>query len=268
MFLYYNVVVARVYAISNQKGGVGKTMTCLCLGDALAELGKRVLLVDLDPQAGLTTAFGLSQDSFTNSIYEVLLGQVAFHEAIIKAADEVPDLVPSKVDLAGAEALLLGIEGWQSLLRKAMEEAKSYYDYILLDCPPSLGVLTILALVAADKVIIPVQAEFLALVGLKHLCTLIEQIKKRFNPNIEAKILRTMVDRRTLHNREVAAELEKVFGSRVYKVIINKTIRFADASYARESILKFAPDSKAAQAYRELAKEVVKDDEEAGSARS
>ncbi|MEN3011018.1 MAG: AAA family ATPase [Candidatus Bipolaricaulaceae bacterium] len=256
--------MAKVYAVSNQKGGVGKTTTCLCLGDALAERGKRVLLVDLDPQAGLTTILGFSLDSSAPSIHEVLVGQIPLSKAILKTKSGALELVPSKVDLAGAEALLLDTEGWQSTLRMALEEEKHSYDYILLDCPPSLGVLTILALVAADKVIIPVQAEFLALIGLRHLHRLIEEIKKRFNPGLQAKILRTMVDTRTLHNREVVEELEKIFGERVYKAIIVKTIKFADASYARESILRFAPGSKAAQAYRELAKEVMKDEEEEG----
>lgn len=257
--------MAKVYAISNQKGGVGKTTTCLCLGDALAELGKRVLLVDLDPQAGLTTILGYGPDSFRSSIHEVLLGHTPLSEAILKTGKGL-DLVPSKIDLAGAEPMLIGLDGWQNALRRALERERQRYDYILLDCPPSLGVLTIMALVAADKVIIPVQAEFLALVGLKHLHAMIEQVKRRFNPSLEARILRTMVDARTLHNREVAAELERIFGERVYRATIIKTIRFADASYARESILKFAPDSKAAHAYRELAEEVVRDDQEKGSA--
>ncbi|MEM3713602.1 MAG: AAA family ATPase [Nitrososphaeria archaeon] len=257
-------VMAKVYAISNQKGGVGKTTTCLCLGDALTELRRRVLLVDLDPQAGLTTILGFASQPFNNSIHEVLLGHASLSEAILKTKNEKLDLVPSKIDLAGAEALLLGIEGWQSVLQKALEKEEHHYDYILLDCPPSLGVLTIIALVAADRVIIPVQAEFLALVGLKHLHKLIEYIKASFNSGLEAKILRTMVDTRTLHNREIVEELEKVFGERVYRAIIGKTIKFPDASYARESILKFASDSKAAQAYRELAKEVIADDKEEG----
>ena len=256
--------MARVYAIGNQKGGVGKTTTCLCLGEALTLYGKRVLCIDLDPQAALTVILGLNPDTNHTTIYEVIMGAATMEEIIVKTKNNNLDLIPSRLDLAGAEAELLKMDEWQTSLKKLIEKIRPKYDYILLDCPPSLGVLTIIALVAADHVIVPVQAEFLAMIGLKQLNVLINEIRKRYNPELEAKILRTMYDRRTLHNREVAEELERLFGKKVYKTIINRTIRFADASYSRESILSFAPDSEAARAYKQLAKEVIEDEEKGG----
>jgi chromosome partitioning protein len=253
--------MARVYAIGNQKGGVGKTTTCLCLGEALTLYGKRVLCIDLDPQAALTVVLGLNPDTNHATIYEVIMGAASIEEIILKTKNDNFDLIPSRLDLAGAEAELLRIDEWQTSLKKAIEKIRPKYDYILLDCPPSLGVLTIIALIAADRVIVPVQAEFLAMVGLKQLNILINEVRKRYNPKLETRILRTMYDRRTLHNREVAEELERLFGEKVYKTVINRTIKFADASYSRESILSFAPSSEAAKAYRQLAEEVIEDEE-------
>jgi len=252
--------MAKIYAIANQKGGVGKSTTCLCLGAALGEENKLVLLIDFDPQAGLTASLGFKPDSFSGAktIYEALMDQVSLAEVIIKTNIERVDLVPSKLDLAGAEAELMNQREWHKALRRVLTQIKdSDYDYVLIDCPPSLGVLTTNALVAAHQVIIPVQVEYLAMMGLKQLNQIIEGIRKRSNPQLKARILRTMRDRRTLHTKEVSEELEKIFGAQVYKAIINKTIKFADATYAGEPILTFASRSEAAEAYRNLAKEVL-----------
>lgn len=255
----------RIYAIANQKGGVGKSTTCLCLGAALAELGKQVLLIDLDPQAGLTASLGFRPDTFAEAItvQEALMGQASLAEAAVKTNIERVNLIPSKLDLAGAEADLLAQDDWQKALKRALNRLKdNVYHYILIDCPPSLGTLTANALVAADQVIIPVQAEYLAMMGLKQLTDIVDRIRQSSNPKLEAKILRTMRDRRTLHAQEVSEELEKIFGERVYKAIINRTIKFADAAYAGEPILSFASRSEAAEAYRQLANEILYHDQE------
>lgn len=248
--------MAKIYAVANQKGGVGKTSCCLNLGAALAEEGKAVLLVDLDPQAGLSTILRSRSDGPT--IYEVLMGEAPLREVIVETKVERVHLVPSKIDLVGVEVELREREEvWQVALKRRLEGMKRSYDYILIDCPPSLGVLTTNALVAAHQVIIPVQTEFLALVGLHQLNRVIKRIRESGNPRLRTKVLRTFFDRRTLHGREAVKVIEQALGGNVYRSIINKTIKFADAAYAGEPILSFAGSSEAAEAYRKLAKEVL-----------
>lgn len=253
--------MSAIYAIANQKGGVGKTTTCLCLGAALAETEKRVLLVDLDPQAGLTTSLGFDPDKFETTIYAALIDPEVVSLPEITVETKVPNLwlVPSNLDLAGAEAELIGEIGWDRNLKELLSTIASLYDFIIVDCPPSLGVLTTNALMAADSVIVPVQTEYLALRGLKQLSKIISKVKKKGNPNLQVRILRTMHDARTLHAREIGEEIERVFSGQLYQTVIKRTVKFADASLAGEPILSYAKNSPGAMAYRELAKEILND---------
>ena len=250
-----------IYAVANQKGGVGKTTSCVCLSAALAEHGKRVLLVDLDPQGGLTTALGFNPDSFDTTIYTVLIDdEVSLDKAITNSKTDKVDFVPANLDLAGAEGELLGEIGWDRTLKVALEPVQESYDYIFLDCPPSLGVLTTNALIAAQRVLIPVQTEYLAMRGLKQLTQVLTKVRRKGNPNLKSKVLRTLHQARTIHASEASDELEKVLGDQIYKTIIHRTIKFAEASVAGEPLLSYLPESKGATAYRELAKEVLEDE--------
>jgi chromosome partitioning protein len=253
----------RIYAVCNQKGGVGKTTTALSLGAALAEQGQRVLLVDLDPQGGLTVSLGYRPESFEQTIYNVFLGQRKLREVIYEATGPASGfrlaLVPANLDLAGAEVELIQELGWDRLLRESLTDPKvQENDFVLIDCPPSLGVLTVNALVASEVAIVPVQTQFLALRALKHLKELVEKVKKRANPELKLRILRTMHERRTVHAREVAEELERLFPEEVLQVIVPKTVRFAEAALAGKPILAYAQDSEAAHAYRALAQELLR----------
>ena len=252
--------MAHIYAVANQKGGVGKTTTCVCLGAALAEHHKRILLVDLDPQGGLTTALGFDPDSFDETMYTVFIDDaVPLARVITKTKTSGVDFVPANLDLAGVEAELVGEIGWDRTLKVALEPVQERYDYVFLDCPPSLGVLSTNALIAAHRVIIPVQTEYLALRGLKRLTQILAKVRRKGNPHLKAKVLRTMHQSRTIHGAEVSAELENGLGEEVYQTIIHRTIKFAEASVAGEPILTYLPKSKGAMLYRELAKEVLHD---------
>lgn len=253
---------AIIYSISNQKGGVGKTTTTICLGSALAEKNQKVLLVDLDPQAGLTTSLGLNPDSFDTTIYNTLIDpeKSPLKNIIKKTKHPTLDLIPANIDLAGAEGELIGEIGWDRNLKEALFPILREYDFILIDCPPSLGVLTINALIAADKILIPVQTEYLALKGLKHLNEIIAKVKRKENTKLTAKILRTMHSIRTLHSQEVVEEVKKIFREDVYDTVIKRSIKFADASLTGESIVSYAKNSDGAIAYKNLAREVLKDE--------
>jgi len=245
-----------IYALANQKGGVGKTTTTLNLAAALAEHGERILMVDLDPQAGLTISLGLKPEEFSETVYTLLLGKAKASNLVIQTALPEIDLIPSNLDLAGAEVELIQELGWDRLLKEGLKDLQGY-SFILIDCPPSLGLLTVNALVAAKRVIVPVQTQYLALRALKHLKELVEKVKTRSNPELKMKILRTMHEKRTIHAREVGEELAKIFPEEIYQTIIPKTIRFADSSLAGKPIIIYAKSTEAAQAYRALAQEVI-----------
>jgi chromosome partitioning protein len=246
---------ATVIAFANQKGGVAKTTSTLNLAAALSEEGYRVLCVDMDPQGNLTMSQGLNPDSIDRSMFDVLVHRLPIENVIEKT--EI-DLAVSSIDLAGAELALSSMIGRERALEKALAAVKGDYDYVLVDTPPSLGLLTINALVASDHVIVPVQCEYLSLRGLVQLENTLSMIRENLNPNVEIMgILPTMFDRRTLHAREAVEILEENFGDLVFKTRIKKTIRYAEAPVKGTSVLKYDPTGNAAKAYRDLAKEVL-----------
>ena len=245
----------RVIALANQKGGVAKTTTTLNLGVAFMEMGYRVLLVDLDPQGNLTMSQGLNPDTIETSMFDVLVRKIPISDVIEKR--EV-DVAVASIDLAGAELALAALIGRERSLEKALLEVRDRYDFILIDTPPSLGLLTINAFVAATGVIVPVQCEYLALRGLVQLENTLAMVRENLNPRVGVEgIVPTMYDGRTLHAREAVEILEENFGDLVYKTRIRKTIRYAEAPVKGSSVLGYDPTGAAAEAYRELAREVL-----------
>jgi chromosome partitioning protein len=246
---------AQVIAFTNQKGGVAKTTTTLNLAAAFSERGFRVLCVDLDPQSNLTMSQGIDPDSLEVSMYDVLVHHTSIREVIRRR--EV-DVACASIDLAGAEIAMSTQIGRERSLQKALASIQEDYDYVFIDTPPSLGLLTINALTAATKVIVPVQCEYLSMRGLVQLQNTLSMIRENLNPDVEIEgILPTLVDNRTVHAKEAIEILEENFGDRVFASRINKTVRFAEAPVKGMSVLKYDPDGKAAYAYRQLAKEVL-----------
>jgi len=246
---------AEIVAFTNQKGGVAKTTTTLNLAVAFSEKGHRVLCVDLDPQANLTMSQGIDPDSLELSMYDVLVNHISIREVIRKR--EV-DIACASIDLAGAEIAMSTQIGRERSLEKALAPIKEDYDFICIDTPPSLGLLTINALTAADKVIVPVQCEYLSMRGLIQLQNTLSMIRENLNPDVQIEgILPTLVDTRTVHAKEAIELLEENFGDRVFASRITKTVRFAEAPVKGMSVLKYDPDGKAAYAYRQLAREVL-----------
>jgi chromosome partitioning protein len=247
--------VNTVIAFANQKGGVAKTTTTLNLGVALKEEGYRVLAIDLDPQGNLTMSQGWNPDEIERSMFEVLVHQLPIEE-IVRPAEV--DVAVSSIDLAGAELALSSMIGRERALERALRSIKERYDYILIDTPPSLGLLTINALVASDGVIVPVQCEYLSLRGLAQLQNTLEMIRENLNPNVDIQgILPTMFDRRLLHAREAVDILRENFGDLVFNTKIRKTVRYAEAPVKGQSVLGYDPTGEAAELYRDLAKEVL-----------
>ncbi|MDN5789657.1 MAG: AAA family ATPase [Micrococcales bacterium] len=244
---------ARVIALANQKGGVAKTTSVASIGAALAEAGKKVLLVDLDPQACLTFSLGVDPDAVDASIHEVLLGRAELADVIIECPDGI-DLVPSTIDLAAAEAMLLPRPGREYVLRSALEASSAAYDVILLDCSPSLGVLTLNALTAADGLIIPMPCEMLSHRGVGQLLDTVTDVQKILNKDLEVwGILPTLYDGRSNHAREVLVDVGERYGLPVLEPAIPRTVRFAEAPALGRSILATSRTSKGARAYREVA---------------
>ena len=247
--------LGQVIALANQKGGVAKTTTTLNLAVAFKEQGFNVLAVDLDPQGNLTMSQGMDPDTVERSMFDVLVHSLPIDEVIHRT--EI-DLAVSSIDLAGAELALSSMIGRERALQKGLLPARNRYDYVLVDTPPSLGLLTINALTAADSVIVPVQCEYLSLRGLVQLENTLSMIRENLNPTVEIRgILPTMYDGRTLHSREAVEMLKENFGDLVFETRIRKTVRYAEAPVQGSSVLKYDPSGTAAQAYRELAKEVL-----------
>jgi chromosome partitioning protein len=245
-----------VLALANQKGGVAKTTTTLNLGVALSEVGKRVLCVDLDPQGNLTMSQGLNPDAVERSMFDVLVHRLPIEEVIERC--EV-DVAVASIELAGAELALSSQIGRERALEKALVLVKERYEYVLIDTPPSLGLLTINAFVAATGVIVPVQTEYLSLRGLVQLENTLQMVREHLNPRVEVVgILPTMYDKRLTHSREADEILRENFGDLVYNTRIRKTIRYAEAPVKGSSVLAYEPDGEAAALYRDLAKEVLR----------
>jgi chromosome partitioning protein len=250
---------ARIIALANQKGGVGKTTTAINLSAGLTELGQRVLLVDFDPQGGCAIGLGVEPGSLDVSVYNALLDRNCDPESVIQKTS-VPDLdlLPSNIDLAAAELMLVQEVAREQTLMRVLAPLRVKYDFILIDCPPSLGLLTINALTAADGVIMPLECEYYALRGMALLMDSIERIRDRLNPRLRIDgIVATMYDGRTLHSKEVLTRVEDAFGRRLFETVIRKTIRFAEAPVVGEPILSYAPNSPGSVAYRKLSKEVL-----------
>jgi len=250
---------ARVVAICNQKGGVGKTTSTINLGAALAEYGRRVLLVDFDPQGALSVGLGIPSHQLERTIYNVLMTQGVPVDEIVQPTS-VPgmDLLPSNIDLSAAEVQLVTEVGREQTLGRTLQPLIPHYDYILVDCQPSLGLLTINALACADGVVIPLECEYFSLRGVALLIDTIEKVRERLNPKLEITgILATMYDPRTLHAREVMARVVEAFGDTVFDAVINRTVRFPETTVAGEPITRWAPKSAGAKAYRALAREVI-----------
>jgi chromosome partitioning protein len=247
--------LGQVIAFANQKGGVAKTTTTLNLGVAMKEKGFNVLAIDLDPQGNLTMSQGWNPDDIERSMFDVLVHRLPIEEIIQEA--EV-DLAVSSIDLAGAELALSSMIGRERALEKALVSVRPKYDYILIDTPPSLGLLTINALVAANGVIVPVQCEYLSLRGLVQLQNTLSMIQENLNPNVDIQgILPTMYDKRLVHSREAVDILKENFGDLVFNTKIRKTIRYAEAPVKGQSVLTYDPSGEAADLYRDLAKEVL-----------
>ena len=248
----------KIMAIINQKGGVGKSTTAINLSAALGEMGKQVLLVDLDPQGNSSSGLGVEKSQVQNCIYDVLLNDVPVEEVIIPDVCEGLDLVPATINLAGAEVELVSEMARENRLKDAIGALRGKYDYIFIDCPPSLGLLTVNALVAADKLLIPIQCEFYALEGVTKLLDSMKRVKTRLNPTLDIYgVLMTMYDGRTTLSRQVVEEVRSYFGRLVFETLIPRTVKLSEAPSFGQPITLYDPSGKGAQSYMSLAKEVI-----------
>ena len=248
----------KVMAIINQKGGVGKSTTAINLSAALGELGKQVLLVDLDPQGNSSSGLGIEKSQVHNCVYDVLLNDVAIEDVIIPDVGEGLDLVPATINLAGAEVELVSEMARENRLKDTVGSLRGKYDYVFIDCPPSLGLLTVNALVAADKLLIPIQCEFYALEGVTKLLDSMKRVKTRLNPTLDIfGVLLTMYDGRTTLSRQVVEEVRSYFGKTVFTTLIPRTVKLSEAPSFGQPITQYDPSGKGAQSYVNLAKEVV-----------
>lgn len=250
--------MARIISVANQKGGVGKTTTTVNLGACLAYLGKKVLLVDIDAQGNSTSGMGIRKPDVEQDVYDVLVNEVPIQETILPSSRENLDIIPATLQLAGAEIELTSMMARESRLKTALDEVKDQYDFIFIDCPPSLGHLTINAFTASDSILIPVQCEYYALEGLSQLLNTVRLVQKHFNPELEIEgVLLTMYDARTNLGAEVVEEVRRYFQEKVYDTIIPRNIRLSEAPSHGLSIIDYDLRSKGAEVYQALAKEVL-----------
>ncbi|WP_336787787.1 ParA family protein [Paenibacillus sp. MMO-177] len=250
--------MSKIIAIANQKGGVGKTTTSVNLGACLATLGKRVLLIDIDPQGNTTSGIGINKADVNNCIYDVLINDVHPKDAMFETKIDGLNIIPATIQLAGAEIEMVPTISRELRLKKALSLVKDQFDYILIDCPPSLGLLTINSLTAADSVIIPIQCEYYALEGLSQLLNTVRLVQKHLNTALQIEgVLLTMLDARTNLGIQVIEEVKKYFQQKVYQTIIPRNVRLSEAPSHGEAIITYDPRSKGAEVYLELAKEVI-----------
>jgi chromosome partitioning protein len=252
--------MATTYAVVNQKGGVGKTTTTVNLAAYLATFGKKVLLIDIDPQSNAGVGLGVDRTQIKDCLYNILIEGTPIKETIMKSNISNLDVLPSTPRLAGAEVELVGMEPRETRLKDALAEIKSEYDLLVIDCPPSLSLLTVNALTAADEVIIPIQCEYYALEGISQLTHTLELVRESLNPALKIRgIVLTMFDPRTLLSSQVAEEARKYFGNKVFKTVIPRNVRLAEAPSFGQPILFYDPGSKGAEAYENLCREVLDD---------
>ncbi|MGN0375133.1 MAG: ParA family protein [Butyrivibrio sp.] len=250
--------MSRIIAIANQKGGVGKTTTSINLSACLAEQGQKVLVVDVDPQGNTTSGFGIDKNNVENTIYELILGECTVEECIIRNVLDNLDIMPSNVNLAGAEIDLIGVDEREYILQKELNKVKDNYDFIIVDCPPSLSMLTVNAMTAANTVLVPIQCEYYALEGLSQLIHTINLVKKRLNPDLEMEgVVFTMYDARTNLSLQVVENVKENLKQTIYKTIIPRNIRLAEAPSHGIPINLYDPKSAGAESYRLLAEEVI-----------
>ena len=254
--------MGRIIAVANQKGGVGKTTTSINLAACLAEKGKKVLAVDMDPQGNLTSGLGVDKDSVEKSIYELIIGEVDIKEVINKEVLENLDIIPTSIDLSAAEIELIGVDDKEYILRNAIDQVKDQYDFVIIDCPPSLSMLTINAMTTADSVIVPIQCEYYALEGLSQLIHTVELVKDRLNSKLEIEgVVFTMYDARTNLSLQVVENVKDNMQQNIYNTIIPRNIRLAEAPSYGLPINKYDPKSTGAESYMRLADEVIEREE-------
>lgn len=252
--------MANVIALANQKGGVGKTTTSVNLGACLANEGQRVLLIDLDPQGNATSGLGVDKRQIEQSVYDVMINDVPLTDVIQQSSHQGLDIAPTTIELSGAEVELTSMMARETRLKDAFGDVRDKYDYILIDCPPSLGLLTINAFTAADSILIPVQSEYYAMEGLSQLMNTMKLVQKHFNRNLKIEgVLLTMFDKRTNLGQQVNSEVQKFFGDQVYKTIIPRNVRLSEAPSYGQAIIDYDPRSTGAKVYQQLAKEVLAD---------
>ena len=255
--------MGRVIAVANQKGGVGKSTTAINLSACLAEKGKKVLAIDIDPQGNTTSGLGVDKNNVENTLYELLLGEAEAKDTIVKDVVENVDLIPSNVNLSGAEIELIGVDEKEYIMKKIIDKVRRKYDYIIMDCPPSLNMLTINALTAANSVLVPIQCEYYALEGVADLINTINLVKKRLRTPVPIKgILLTLYDKRTRLSKDVYKELKNHFGSTnlLFNTVIPRNIRLAEAPSYGKPCLIYDPESTGTKAYLSLAKEIIERD--------